>query len=83
VVGCKKILDATMHDFNHVCPEREDNGVQALKRRGVLGKKVKEAKDKVDRELAQVMKECDMAIDRGPRHGWRTFSTRSFEQIGI
>lgn len=63
VVGCEKILDGVMHDFNQVCPEREDNGIQALKRREVLGKKVREGKKKVDGELRQLMTECGIVMN--------------------
>jgi hypothetical protein len=57
VDGCKKVIDGVMHDFNQVCPEREDNGVQALKRREVLGKKI------VDGELRETLAECGITMD--------------------
>jgi hypothetical protein len=63
VDGCKKVIDGVMHDFNQVCPEREDNGVQALKRREVLGKKVREGKKIVDGELRETLAECGITLD--------------------
>jgi hypothetical protein len=63
VDGCKKVIDGIMHDFNQVCPEREDSGVQALKRREVLGKKVREGKKIVDGELRETLAECGITLD--------------------
>jgi hypothetical protein len=63
VDGCKKVLDGIMHDFNQVCPEREDTGVQALKRREVLGKKVREGKKVVDGKLRETLAECGITLD--------------------
>ncbi|KAF1952573.1 hypothetical protein CC80DRAFT_176931 [Byssothecium circinans] len=55
---CEKILDAIMHDFNNVCPEHEDTGVQALRRREKLGKKVQEARDELEGPLMKTLLEC-------------------------
>jgi hypothetical protein len=63
VVGCEKILDAVMHDFNHVCLEREDNGIQALDRREYLGKKMKKVKERADGKLKQLMIECGIVMN--------------------
>lgn len=63
VVQCETVLDAIMHDFNQVCPEREDNGVQALKRRETLGKKVKDGRDELEGPVRNTLLQCGVAMD--------------------
>ncbi|KAF2116374.1 hypothetical protein BDV96DRAFT_51219 [Lophiotrema nucula] len=63
VKSCGLVYDKLMHDFDHVCPEREDNGVKALKRREALGKKVKKAKETLDGEIRERLVECGVGMD--------------------
>ncbi|KAF2642852.1 hypothetical protein P280DRAFT_548265 [Massarina eburnea CBS 473.64] len=73
--GCQTIFKGIMHDFNKVCPDHEDKGVQALKRRDKLGKKVQEGRDYLEGPLMETILECGIEMVSVQYH-WRNLGDR-------
>ncbi|KAL1594580.1 hypothetical protein SLS60_010341 [Paraconiothyrium brasiliense] len=60
---CAGVLKSILGDFNRVCPESEDRSVLTLQRREILGRKVKESKQRMEEELRGHLTQCGVALD--------------------
>lgn len=59
---CDGVFENVLHDFNNVCPLRENDSAGAVKRRDALGKVVEEAKKVLNGEVGARLKQCGLDV---------------------
>jgi hypothetical protein len=52
---CDDLFEKVFRDFDHVCPQKEDDGFQALEKGKVLRKEMEEAKEVLEGPVKEAL----------------------------